>query len=310
MNNPLFSIIVASYNNGKYLPECLDSLINQTYTNIEIIVVDDASNDNSVEIVKHYMAKDTRIKLWVNKKNKGVGYTKNKGVDEANGIILGFVDADDYLTINAVEVMMLEHSKSSEASLIYSTHYIPSTELNKLSINKRVGAIEQGSFLRHSHKTKIIAHFASFKKSSYLLCAPLDISLKKAIDHDLYYKLEEVGATKFINKPLYYYRQHSGSISLNLNIWRARIWDLKTKTNAYYRRLKMPNIPNLTKEELNLEAIFVYKQSALFELKNSNYNEYFKSIFALLKYLGFKEYLKFVYYSVKKTIKPNKFKHA
>jgi len=63
MNNPLFSIIVASYNNGKYLPECLDSLINQTYTNIEIIVVDDASNDNSVQIVKQYMAKDTRIKL-------------------------------------------------------------------------------------------------------------------------------------------------------------------------------------------------------------------------------------------------------
>ena len=63
MNNPLFSIIAASYNNDRYLPECLDSLINQTYTNIEIVVVDDASTDNLVQIIKQYQQKD-----------KGVGY--------------------------------------------------------------------------------------------------------------------------------------------------------------------------------------------------------------------------------------------
>lgn len=94
MQNPLISIIVPIYNAECYLQKCIDSLLNQTYSNIEIILVDDGSTDNSARICDVLSQKDLRIKI-VHQENQGVSATRNKGLDIATGSYIGFVDADD-----------------------------------------------------------------------------------------------------------------------------------------------------------------------------------------------------------------------
>ena len=90
MNNPKISVIVPVYNVEKYLSECLDSIINQTLKDIEIICVNDGSTDNSLSILKEYASKDNRIKI-IDKENEGLGYTRKVGLDNATGDYILFV---------------------------------------------------------------------------------------------------------------------------------------------------------------------------------------------------------------------------
>lgn len=93
---PLISVIVPVYNVEKYLSKCVESIINQTYKNLEIILVDDGSTDNSLQICEKYAQKDNRIKV-IHKKNGGQATARNIGLDIAEGEYIGFVDADDYI---------------------------------------------------------------------------------------------------------------------------------------------------------------------------------------------------------------------
>lgn len=92
------SVIVPVYNTEKYLRRCLDSLVNQTIEDIEIIVINDCSPDNSKEILKEYGKKyKDKIKVFHNKTNKGIGYNRNYGIKKATGEYIGFVDSDDWV---------------------------------------------------------------------------------------------------------------------------------------------------------------------------------------------------------------------
>ena len=102
MNKPKVSIIVPVYNVEKYLPCCMDSLLHQTLTNIEILLVDDGSPDNCPAICDEYAIRDHRVKV-IHKKNKGLGYARNSGIEIATGEYIAFVDSDDYVELNTYE---------------------------------------------------------------------------------------------------------------------------------------------------------------------------------------------------------------
>jgi len=104
-NFPLLSVIVPIYNVDRYLKKCLDSLLNQTYTNLEIILINDGSTDSSYEICKQYAGKDPRFRL-INKENGGLGQARNVGLENANGDIYAFVDSDDWIDIRMFEKMI------------------------------------------------------------------------------------------------------------------------------------------------------------------------------------------------------------
>ena len=93
---PKVSIIVPVYNVEKYLDRCMESLLNQTLKDIEIILVDDGSPDNCPQICDEYAKKDSRVKV-VHKVNAGLGYARNSGLDVASGEYVAFVDSDDYV---------------------------------------------------------------------------------------------------------------------------------------------------------------------------------------------------------------------
>ena len=100
MKNPKISIIIPVYNTQEYLPKCLDTLVNQTYSNLEIICVDDGSTDESLRILNEYAAKDSRI-IVHSQKNGGASIARNYGLNIATGDYVSFIDSDDwvYLTL-------------------------------------------------------------------------------------------------------------------------------------------------------------------------------------------------------------------
>lgn len=117
----LVSIIVPVYNVEKYLRRCLNSILNQTYINLEVILVDDGSDDESYEICCNYEREDNRVKVY-HKENEGLGLARNYGMKSATGDYLMFVDSDDFLVSDAVEVLYRK-SKETDADIVIGNHF-------------------------------------------------------------------------------------------------------------------------------------------------------------------------------------------
>lgn len=114
--NPKVTLVLPVYNVEKYLPECIDSVINQTMKDIEIICVDDGSTDNSLEVLKRYQKKDNRIRIF-SFTNKGLGPARNRGIDRAHGEYVAFVDTDDWLELDFCE-KIYESAKNSDSDIV------------------------------------------------------------------------------------------------------------------------------------------------------------------------------------------------
>lgn len=121
-HKPKISVIVPVYNTSKYLDKCLDSLVKQTFSDIEIICIDDASTDNSLEILREWEKKDCRIHVIESSVNKNVGGARNMGIHLANGYYIGFVDSDDFIA-NDMYQMLIDHSDNMTMDIVIGNHY-------------------------------------------------------------------------------------------------------------------------------------------------------------------------------------------
>ena len=119
----MLSIIIPIYNSEKYLRDCLASVIDQTYKDLEIILVDNNSTDNSLKICKEYAAKDNRIRLMQERK-KGAAAARNLGIKAAKGDFITFADSDDYLREDAYEILLNRIKKSNCDIMCYSSHIV------------------------------------------------------------------------------------------------------------------------------------------------------------------------------------------
>lgn len=95
MTGPLLSVVMPVYNGEKYLSQAIESVLNQTYKNFELIVIDDGSKDDSVRIIKQFQKNDRRIVLLVNEKNRGISNAMNRGIKSAKGEIIALAHGDD-----------------------------------------------------------------------------------------------------------------------------------------------------------------------------------------------------------------------
>lgn len=222
----MFSVLIANYNNSRFLEDCINSVVNQTYKDWEIIFVDDFSTDNSLEVIKKLTEPySNKVKIFKNEKNSGCGFTKKRCIDLASGDLCGFLDSDDVLVNNAIELMVNAHLRYPEVSVIGSRRIFCDDKLNVIKVASKLKPRVR-NFKSLLDTPFVITHFVSFKKSAYLKTTGIDISKKRAVDQDLYYKLEEQGKVGFIDKPLYFYRNNSNSISLNKNRYKADAWHL------------------------------------------------------------------------------------
>lgn len=121
MERDLISVIVAVYNQEKYVAKCLKSICNQSYHNLEIVVVNDGSNDNSLAIIEKYQQRDSRIRV-ISKVNEGLAFARRDGLVVANGKYIVFVDSDDYLTLNAIQTLYLI-AERHQADTVIGNYY-------------------------------------------------------------------------------------------------------------------------------------------------------------------------------------------
>lgn len=221
--NPLFSVLIANYNNGRFLQEAIDSVANQTYANWEIIIVDDKSTDNSFAIYEKYK-KDRRFHIFFNRENKGCGYTKRLCVEFAHGELCGFLDPDDVLLPDALTKMVEAHGQNEEASLVLSRLYVCDEKLNVVRENRKLCIKEgEGYFTNGDYAQEC---FASFKKGFYAKTEGIASYLKKAVDQDLYFKLDEVGRCVVLDDFTYKFRLVDSGISHEDSGIPAAYWNM------------------------------------------------------------------------------------
>jgi glycosyltransferase involved in cell wall biosynthesis len=128
MESSLITIAVAVYNTEKYLKDCMDSVVSQTYQNLEIICVNDCSTDKSLEILEEYAAKDRRIKIITNAQNSGLGVTRNVGMDAAHGEYILFIDSDDWLDLTTCEKLISKAKENDYDVVFYSAYKVNGDE--------------------------------------------------------------------------------------------------------------------------------------------------------------------------------------
>lgn len=282
---PLFSVLIANYNNAKYLETCLKSILLQTYSQWEIVFVDDNSSDNSMEIINRYASECKKIKIFKNDKNYGTGFTKSRCASSASGEICGFVDPDDALMPDAIEIMIAEHQKYPDAALISSQNYDCDERMRPFKIQPK----NQSNFVSMLETPHIVDHFVTFKNACYKKTCGIDPKMKRAIDMDLYLKLEEIGKIRFIQKPLYIYRRNANSISLGSNGYKATAWHVYAKIKTCDRRgLDFDQYCSILKPDKEyfeqkvrkfLSPFKKYIKISRFKLKNKNIIDFIKILY-------------------------------
>ena len=121
MTNKKVSIIVPVYNVEEYLNKCVDSIINQTYKNIEVILINDGSKDSSGEICDTYAKKDSRVKV-IHKENGGVSSARNKGLEASTGDFIMFVDSDDWIEVEAITSLMKIQNRNNYDVIMFGAY--------------------------------------------------------------------------------------------------------------------------------------------------------------------------------------------
>jgi glycosyltransferase involved in cell wall biosynthesis len=260
-----FSLIVANYNNNEYLPQLIESVLKQTFTNWELIIVDDCSQEDPINLLASFLV-DNRILYIRHEINKGVGATFKTASDNSTGDIIGMIGADDAILENALEAMVKAHELYPEASLINSECYWCDEELNILEKYQYYKALEKEQSLIRNLS---IGSFATFKRTAYFATEGFNPYFKRAVDHDIYLKLDEVGNLVFLHEPLYLYRRNIKGISQNENGTKAAQYSIQAKYNAYRRRLGTSK-DNLTIKEIKTLRKIWYLREIYHERINSN----------------------------------------
>lgn len=211
------SIIVPVYNTSKYLEKCLNSLINQTYKEIEIIVVNDGSIDNSLEIANEIAKKDSRIKIY-SKENGGLSSARNYGIEKSTGKYIGFVDSDDYVRKDMFEILMDMIESNNAQMSICGWYLVENNNIRECNFKsgRKVLNNEQATDILLNHVS--FDNFACNKLFEKRLFEEIKFPEGKLLEDLLtIYKLINISERIVIDSvPLYYYVLHQNSITSNL----------------------------------------------------------------------------------------------
>ena len=225
-SQPLISILVPVYNAGKYLPETLVSIKNQTYPNLEIICIDDGSTDNSPAILRSYAKMDKRIHVFY-QKNRGAAFTRNRLLTKTHGEYFAFIDADDKVSPNYIE-KLYQVAITCQSDIVRSLYY-----LNDITNNQLIPCDEVYKEFKHPEPAqKPVCRIQAALDDTQVWLKLIKTSLIKkhhiqflndAVAEDISFEiLMYLYASKisFLNEYLYYYRiGNSHSFSSNKHAW-------------------------------------------------------------------------------------------
>lgn len=210
MGNGLISIIVPMYNVEQYIEECLESILRQTYKNIEIVLIDDGSIDGTANKIREYLEKYSNIK-YVYQKNQGVSVARNRGIVESEGEFIMFVDGDDKVSTNICEKLI---SKNNDVVLCRYEKF-PVLEKNRLNyfVLEDINSIDGLSrkHIRFMYENILFNPPVCklYRKDLINICFDNTLSIGEDIVFNFKY-LKNCKTISFVNESLYFYRQGNG----------------------------------------------------------------------------------------------------
>lgn len=214
MNIPSISVVLPVYNRAKLVSRSIESVLAQTHTDFELIIVDDASSDESVLVAKSYLV-DERVRLLRNDRNIGAGASRNRGVEAARASTIAFQDSDDYWLPNKLAVQFAK-MKENRASVAYcgaiyygnrSSYYVPQGQFKKLS-----GDMSEMVTIGNPISTQTLLISADLFREA----GGFDSSLKQYEDWELTIRLARLTQFTFIEEPLLIIYRTAGSLSDNI----------------------------------------------------------------------------------------------
>ncbi len=308
-NHPLISLIIPCYNAERSLEKCLDSVTQQSYSHLEIIIVDDGSTDNSSKIYVEFQRRDERIKIF-HQNNSGVSKARNKGVKAATGDYICFVDSDDWVEPDyCAELYRLLLDENADISIIEASYedekgnvvfHKPISE-EKVFDGKRALAILLEDDVIQSHP------WGKLYRSSFFKNVNFPENLKCFEDYSTLFRVFDK-AMKVVrsNKKLYHYIQHEGSLSHDLSPETAYYFYLAISEvfKFWQSTIDIKNEPKITKNIIRkllmvLKRILRQTNKEEMRIEKEEIRQFFKS---LLKYsvaeigIEYYFYLRLYYY--------------
>ncbi len=213
------SIIIPMHNSSKHIEECIDSVLNQTYENIELVIVDDKSSDNSIELVEKIC--DDRIKIIKLSQNVGAAQARNTGIDYATGDYICFLDSDDFWNLEKIE-KQVNFIEENNYSFIYSGYaYFRN---NKITTAHVPNSINYEAALKNTtiFTSTVMFNMRKLKKEDIYMP-----NIKRGQDTATWWKVLKKGITAYgIDEVLAFYRVGEKSLSSNKFKALKRTWDL------------------------------------------------------------------------------------
>lgn len=279
-DNPLVSVIVPAYNTAKHLPKCLNSIIKQSYQNLEIIIIDDGSTDNSSTIIERFAKNDKRIKA-IQQKNQGLSEARNNGVKKATGKYITFVDSDDQIAKTMIEKMVQAIIKTKANIAVCSFKEIyPNGKTAHFNRQKNPQKIydtknalkamlqEQGFMVSSTMKLFPIDYFKDIKFPKGMLHEDVNTTYK------LIMKAERI---IFIPDELYYYVHHDNSIITQEFDERKLILIKFTDQMCDDIEKKFPTLKDITNERRIRARFSILRQIPLRHHKTKQIINYLKT---------------------------------
>lgn len=288
--SPLISIIVPSFNEEKNISRCLDSILAQTFTDFEVICVDDNSTDSTFEIIKKYSEKDSRIKAFKNPA-KGVSSARNFGIDNSEGKYLGFVDSDDFIQPQMYEFLLRAINENNcEISVC---RYEKTYEFNIKNFEYNCRECQSEEFINFYDadfvaKNELTLTSACMKLISKKLIEKSEKFLKYKIGEDTIFCADlwiQTDKVFLVDSPLYCYYTNLESVSYT-EVWHEKWFDLIETRFIAYEKFKA--LKNSLTSSFYLERGMKLLLSYRFNIKGTENEKKFKK--PIKKY--FKKYLK------------------
>lgn len=266
------SVIIPVYNSSLYLKQCLDSIINQTLQEIEIIVVNDGSTDTSLEILQQYASKDSRITI-INQKNVGTGASRNNAIEKANGHYISFVDSDDYIQKEMLQSMYIKASHKKNDIVIARYRRVDSKE-NILSesqilegLSKEEIFIKLLNFSLPSVSCNALYKSTLFEQKECFYPSQKIYNEDTATIYKLYYFAKSITILNEI-----YYNWHDTSSSKTNSISIKHLQDISIVLDSIKDFLLKHNVYAKYKQEF-LEAVFRSISKKYYQIKKFETNQ-------------------------------------
>lgn len=293
MQRALISVIVPVYKVEKYIHKCIESIINQTYDNLEIILIDDGSPDNCPKICDEYALRDNRIKV-IHQENKGLSSARNKGIELAKGEYIGFVDSDDFVEPSMFQDLYNAIVKNNADISICNFYVINNKSKEKI--------IKNGLKNKQYYKIEALREILLDNEiQSYAWNKLYKRELFKNVKYPVGKKYEDIGTTfylfeksnriQYIGKPEYNYLNREDSIVFNYNeqtiidyidiiIERYKYvedkYEVLKKYNYYYLAKTLITAFNDANSLLNINNLLIVKIEELYRLVKEEFEKYGK----------------------------------